>query len=336
MGKNIVLFLLVFVSCLAVSATSADQAETINIAVEFNDHAASAYVARHKGWFRDADLDVRFYNYVTGMALAAALGRGQIHAAYMCLLPAINAKANAGTPIRIVAGTHQYGYGLAVNEAKVKGIKDLEREDVRIGCVQVGSPSDAFLLRIIELYGLEPSRVLKKVQRMAPPMQIAAIKAGMLDAIILPEHWPAIAEQAGFKTLLTAEDVWPGMQGSVLAVMDQLIKTRPDAVRKLVAITFRATRWIEENPHQAAELMAAELQVAGENFFPVELAKPVSQLLVTPETMLRSMERLKYTNGVELAAVQEQIDFARRHGYIRQPLNASDMVDLSFLHEAPR
>ncbi len=334
--QSVVLSLLVFECCLAASASRAGQADSISIAVEFSDHAASAYVARHKGWFRDADLEVRCYNYVTGLSLAAGLGRGEIQAAYMCLLPAINAKANAGTPIRIVAGTHRFGYGLTVNEAKVKRIKDLERDDVRIGCVQVGSPADALLLRIIESYGLERSRVLKKVQRMAMPMQIAAIKAGMLDASVMPEHWPAVAEQAGFKTLLTAEDVWPGMQGSVLVVMDELARTRPDVVRKLVEITMQATHWIEKNPREAAQLMAAELQVVGANFFPVELAEPVSQLLVTPEMMLRSMARLNYTTAIDPNAVQEQIDFAFRHGYIRQQLKRSDILDLSFLHEGSR
>ncbi|MDY6830890.1 MAG: ABC transporter substrate-binding protein, partial [Thermodesulfobacteriota bacterium] len=61
------------------------------MAVEFMDHAAAAFVAREKGWFAEAGLDVTAYeSYATGMALAAALARGDIDAAFICLVPAVN------------------------------------------------------------------------------------------------------------------------------------------------------------------------------------------------------------------------------------------------------
>ena len=92
------------------SSLAARDGKAIGMAVEFMDHAAAAYVARDKGWFRDQVLRLSAYeSYVTGMALAAALARGDIQAAYMCLVPALNCYANAGVPIRIVAGTHRYG-----------------------------------------------------------------------------------------------------------------------------------------------------------------------------------------------------------------------------------
>jgi len=166
----------------------------INIAVEFTDHAASAYVALHKGWFAKEGIKPVFYNYITGMSLAAALGRGEIQAAYMCLMPAINAYANAKIPIKVVTGLHKYGYGLAVNPAKIKTVKDLEKSDIRIGAVQAGGPVDATLLKTIEKYSLDRNKVMSRVQRMNPPQQIMAIRAGKLDASFAPEHWPVMAE----------------------------------------------------------------------------------------------------------------------------------------------
>src|SRR4030042_4566465 len=84
----------------------------IGMAVEFMDHAACAYISQNKGWFEEEGLNLTSYeSYVTGMALASALARGDIQVAYMCLIPAINVYANAKVPIKIVAGTHKYGYG---------------------------------------------------------------------------------------------------------------------------------------------------------------------------------------------------------------------------------
>lgn len=79
------------------------------MAVEFMDHAACAYISQDKGWFEEEGLNLTSYeSYVTGMALASALARGDIRVAYMCLIPAINVYANAKVPIKIVAGTHKY------------------------------------------------------------------------------------------------------------------------------------------------------------------------------------------------------------------------------------
>jgi hypothetical protein len=95
----------------------------IGLAVEFMNHAAAAYISQDKGWFEAEGLDLSAYtSYVTGMALASALGRGDIQVAYMCLVPAINAYANAGVPIKIVAGTHKYGYALVADPRTVAGV----------------------------------------------------------------------------------------------------------------------------------------------------------------------------------------------------------------------
>ncbi len=329
--KYLKMFCLAFtLVCLTNSAAFAKEYFPINIAVEFTDHAASAYIAQHKGWFEEEGLKPTFYSYVTGMSLAAALGRGDIKAAYMCLLPAINAYANAKVPIKVVTGLHKHGYALTVNPDRIKTVKELERADIRIGAVQIGGPVDAVLLKTIEKYGLDRSKVLNRIQRMNPPVQIMAIRMGKLDASFTPEHWPALAEEAGFKVLIRSQDVWPQMQGSVLIVKDELIKNHPDIVRKLAKITAKATGWIKDNPGEAASIMAEQLRVAGEKVFPVEAAKTAAQLIITPRTVHRSMKRLDYTIDIDPGTIQESIDFAAQNGYIRNGFSARDILDLRF------
>lgn len=332
--KGLNMFCIVMVAvCILAFPVYGKEAFPINIAVEFTDHAASAYIAQHKGWFEEEGIKPTFFSYITGMSLAAALGKGDIKAAYICLLPAINARANAGVSVKIVAGTHKQGYGLAVNGDKVKTVKDLEKPDVRIGAVQVGGPADATLLKTIENYGLDKSKIVGKVQRMNPPTQIMAIRAGKLDASFVPEHWPAMAEDAGFKMLLSSQDVWPGMQGSVLIVKEEMIQNNPEIVKKLVRITEKATAWIKQHKEEAASVMAAQLRVADENIFPTEAAQTAAKLNITPALVRRSMDRLEYNTAIDSKAVQEAIDFAVHQGYIRTALRAGDFLDLRFLNE---
>ncbi len=304
----------------------------IGMAVEFNDHAACAYIAQEKGYFAEKGLNISAYeNYVTGTALAAALSRGDIQAAYICLAPAINTYANAGVAFKIVAGSHKYGYGLAVDPQKITTIKDLEKDGMRIGCVQSGSAADVMFQKILDNYGLDKQAISNNVRKMNPPKQLLAVKSGQLDAVCIPEQWATMAEDFGFEMMLTARDVWPNMQGSVLIVKDELINNHPDIVEKLVEVTKKATDWAVDNPGEASEIVASQLQATGDTVFPTEVADTAKQLEITPAVMLRSMERLEYSTEIDPTTIQDMIDYMLSLEYIKSGFNASDIIDLSFL-----
>jgi len=304
----------------------------IGMAVEFMDHAACAYISQDKGWFEEEGINFTSYeSYVTGMALASALARGDIQVAYICLVPAINVYANAKVPIKIVAGTHKYGYGLVVNPDKIKSIKDLERSDMRIGCVREGGAVDVLLHKTIDKYNLDEGKILSNIQRMNPSKQVLAIKIGQLDAAFLPEQWATMAEEFGIKMLLMSQEIWPEMQGSVLVVKEELIRDHPEVVEKLVKISQKATDWINQHPQEAAEVVVRQLQEAGGNLFPVEIANKATKADITPEVLLRSMNRLEYTTDIDLAVIQEAIDYVSLLGYIKSSFKSEDILDLSFI-----
>jgi len=303
----------------------------IGMAVEFNAHSACAYISQDKGWFEQEGLKLTSYeSYATGMALASALARGDVEVAYICLVPAINAYANAGVPIRIVAGTHKYGYGLVVNPDKIKDVTDLEKPGIRLGCIREGGTVDVLMHKMIDKYHLDAGKVLANVQRMDPSKQVLAIKMGQLDAGFLPEHWATMAEGFGFRMLLMSQDVWPEMQGSVLLVKDDLINSHPEVVRKLVEVTKRATEWSNQYPQEAAEVMARQLQ-ATESKIPSDAPEGIAKLETTSELLLKSMSRLEYTTDIEPKEVQATIDYIAGLGYIKGSFNADDILDLRFL-----
>ena len=309
-----------------------DSEGRIGMAVEFMNHAAAAYVAQDKGWYEAQGLNLTSYkSYVTGMALASALARGDIQVAYMCLVPAINAYANARVPVKIVAGTHKYGYALVANPEVVTRVEDLVKDGVRTGCVREGGAVDALLNRTIDKYRLDRWQVLGKVRRMNPPRMLIAIKTGQLDAAFLPEQWASMAEDLGFQVLLTAQDVWPGMQGSVLVVKEELIRESPELVQKLVAINDDATRWINEHPEEAANTLARMLSATGTKVMPANVATLTAKLEMSSAMMLRSMNRLEYSTAISVNDVQEAIEHAVKLGYIKESFPAEEIVDTRFM-----
>lgn len=307
--------------------------KSIRIAVEFTTHSACAHIANQKGWYKEEGLNVTSYeNYVTGMALAAALSRGDIDAAYICLIPAINARANAGVPIKIVAGIHKYGYGFVVNPDKVETIDDLKKPGIRIGCAREGSPVDALLHKMLEKYHLDKKQILGKIRRMNPPKLLLALKMGQLDAAFICEQFPSMAEESGLKVFLTAEDLWPDMQGSVLVVREEFLKEHPDLVERLVKVTERATQFINEHPEEASEIVVEGLQFSGKKIFPVKAIGAASKFVITPLPILRSLtSRLVNTTAIDPREIQKAIDVCAELGYLKKTFNAEDFTDLRFI-----
>ncbi|MEW6079115.1 MAG: ABC transporter substrate-binding protein [Thermodesulfobacteriota bacterium] len=308
---------------------------SINMAVEFMDHAAVAFIARDQDWFTAAGLNIKtFESFESGMALAAALARDDVQVAYLCLVPAINACVNAGVSMKIVAGTHQYGYGLAVDRRRIKTVKDMEKSGVRIGCVQEGGAVDVLMRKIIDIHRLDPDRVLKNVKRMPPAKQLLAIKTGQLDAVMLPEQWLTMAESSGYEVLVTAQDVWPQMQGSVLAVKDELIRDHPETVKILFDLLARGNTLIRNEPGQAAEIVARQMRLSKDGMSQDEKIIGSDQTAVSPEILERSMKRMEFTADISPEEVQNTIDYMARLGYLKKKVPAEDILDLRFIqHE---
>ncbi len=320
------------ITCGLIPATASGW--SITMAVEFVSHAACAHIAREKGWFKKEGLNVStFDNYITGLALAGALSRGGIDAAYMCAIPAIVAYANGGVRIKIVCGTHRYGYGLIVNQEKIKTVQDLMRDDVRIACPREGSPTDAVMHKMIDKYHLDAKKLSKKALRMPPPMVLFAMKAGQVDAGFCCEQFPSMGVEAGFKELASARDLWPDMQGSVLVVTDDLIKRHPEIVGKLVKVTKKATEFIYLHPDDASRITAEALTVAGRKVFPFKIAGVLHGLTITPQAVKRSLfKQMECTTDIDIKMVQQEIDYISHLGYIKR-FDAHDILDLRWIHE---
>ncbi len=304
----------------------------VKVAVEFNTHASSFYVAKRVGLLEKNRVHVSSYDsYITGMALAASLRKG-IDAAYMCLIPAVLAYANGGVRIKVVCGTHLYGYGLIVNPRVISGLKDLEKKGVKIGCPREGSPNDCLLHRLAEKRGLDEKKVFSNVVRMPPPTAYLALRAGRIDAAFLPEPFPSLAVHEGFRKLVDARDLWVGMQGSVLVVKDELLRKSPLQVKGLVKGTVEAISWIKGNIREASKIVSTFLSVEGGRVFPMFFRRKVFS--IPPFVVETSLTKgMVCTAFVDPDRVQEEIDYLYHLGYIERPFDCREMLFLKWCRE---
>ena len=273
--------------------------ETLNMAVELNDHAASAYIAKSRGDYTRYSIEVDlFEQYDTGMALAAALARGDINVGYICVIPAIISYAR-GIPIKIVSLTHQYGYEL-VSKQVIKSVQELDGK--KVACPKEGSSANFVMKLVEEQYGVKFNVLGTK-----PLVAMSALSNGSVDAVFIPEHYASILVSQGFKILLRAQDVFSEMPGSCIVVKTDIIETKPAVVKELIKLNIAETNFINKNQKEAAKILSGYLN--------------------TDETIIEnSMKNITYTNGLNVNNIQFVIDKLAEWGCIDERFDAEDAI----------
>ncbi len=107
------------------------------------------------------------------------------------------------------------------------------------------------------------------------------------------------------------------MPGSVLIVRRALLETKYEIVEKLIEITKRGVKFINENRKLVAKIIVEELS----NAYPLDveptLVEEASRML-SPSLMLESMKNLNYTSELDLDTINQYVEFLYKLGYIEK------------------
>jgi len=149
---------LVLGAFLYASLRSERRSYSVSMAVELNDHSATAWVALRKGWFEEEGLNVTdLTTFQSGLEVATAMARGDVQVAWVCLGPALMMNSS-GVPIKILAMTHLNGYAI-VARPEITNVSQLSGKPVATS--GPGTPTWLLLHMVIEKYNLSGVRVMK-------------------------------------------------------------------------------------------------------------------------------------------------------------------------------
>jgi len=329
MFKKITLHLIIFLAITQAQANTSEN-RTLNFAVEYTSHATSFYYAEAKDLFANENLNVNDVKvYVSGAAVATAFVKEHFDVAYMCLVPAIITYANGGVPIKIIAGTHLDGYGVVANSKKIKSLKDLENEGVKIGVGAMGTVSSFIQEVIIEKANLDPNKARKNFVQMNSSKQIMALKAGIVDAIVLPEHFVSLAASLdGMEILANSSELWKDLQGSVIVVSEKMLNESPEIVEKIKKVNREAIDAINADNTEASVIVAQNLNIHQDRI-KHQTKSPDIDLTVTPQIAKSSIENLILTDTILPEAVQEVIDKMFQYGFIQNSFDASEILAIN-------
>jgi sulfonate transport system substrate-binding protein len=288
---------------------------------------AQALVGLAKGEFqKEFSLPVDFVPRVfnSGPSAIEALLADAIDLTYVGPSPAINGFVRSqGKALRVISGAASGG-AVFVKRAGVSLGRKEDYAGKRFAAPQIGNSQDISLRSYLNDLGYLPKEKGGNVEvlPLANPDILMLFLRKEIDGAWVPEPWGAILVQRGNGSVLIDErDLWPDRKfaTAVLVASKRILDERPDWVRRFLKLHVKLTRWVQENPEEAKQLINREITRL--------TRKPM------PEKILEeAFSRFEVTSDPIPSSLVTFFQRARRLNYIRRG-DIEGLCDLRYLDE---
>jgi len=207
-------------------------------------------LAKGKGYFAEAGLDVSFAVGRGGVDVAKMVGAGNAPLGGIVADGPIMVRGN-GVPVKIVAVFGGKGFmQLVVREdSGISKPADLKGKTITVMSYQ--DTTFYALLGLLASVGLNQNDV--NIQSVGPTGVWEFVATGKSAGMAGVPDWIPPVQAAGVKVkVMPTDEFFPHMAQGI-AASDQLIKERPEMVRKFVRAALRGMKDIMDDPDQAAD-----------------------------------------------------------------------------------
>lgn len=284
-----------------------------------NAEFAGVLLAKDRGWYAEAGLDVSVRGWETGISVTDDVrdGKAQIGLAEADQL--IRARA-AGAPLKAIATQFQKSPRCYISK-KAHGIDTVEElVGKRIGASDIENP--IVLNIMLDYHGFS----LDDVTLVETGWDIQALLDDEVDVFpaFLTSEPLLLKEQGHAVNVIPAYQHGYDFYSGVYFVHEALIQDQPDVIERFLEVTFRGWRAAFRDPEAAARVIVERYYPEGSLHQQTEELKLYQALatLGVGEDLLGMMGDLIWRRG---------IDILRRYGQIDHTMPASDLFTIEFL-----
>jgi len=236
------------------SATTEEKLSGKPFQIGYNQWIGSVgvFLAKEKGYFKDAGLDVQMKQFAGPADSVPPLIGGQLDAALTTADTAIllSQQANQNPVKNVFITDTSAGADAVVAQGNIKTLKDLKGKTV---AATKGQCNELLLLKGLRSAGLSDKDVT--ITNMDADAAGAAVVAKKVPAAVTWEPWITKARNAGAKVIYSTSDA-PNLILDVVTVSQKTMTEKPADVRALVAACVKGNEYAIKNPQEAAKVAA--------------------------------------------------------------------------------
>jgi ABC-type nitrate/sulfonate/bicarbonate transport system substrate-binding protein len=260
--------------------------------------AVTAFVvARERGFYRQEGLDVQLVVMPSALGTQALLG-GNVKfstAGGAGLLPILR-----GAPVRFMFTTFSRPMFWLYARSDIRSVENLKGK--KVGVSSLGSGPDSLLREILKKHGMEGGRDVAIMPVGSGTARFFALQAGSVDAAMLSIPANLMAQDGGFRQLVSFIDQeWIELQGTV-NVTDQLLASDPVLVEKFIRGTLKGFIHFRDMRAQTIAILSRFLKTPEESSAKIyDLMRPslTQDGIVSKEVQRKSLEHVVERAGLK-------------------------------------
>jgi len=270
-------------------------------------------MAQKNGLFKDEALEAEIIRMNPNVAITA-LATGDVD--YCQLFGAVVGAAIAGLPVRIVAGFLDNWPMTLIAQPELKALKDLKGKT--LGISSFGATPDVAARMMIKQAGIDADKEIKILALGSDAARLMALKQRVVDVVVISPPADTQMEKQGYRILARAYELF-SFPYLGLGTHTRKIKDKPDEIRRVIKATIRANRFIRDNRDEAVRALIA-------------WGKVEREFAYASYDALRNL--FNADGAVPEDGLKLVIEQARRNAKVIREIMPSEVVDLTFLHEA--
>ena len=316
------------VSC-AIGATAIraqGQLTPLTITMEFTPQGCHGpfYLARQKGWFKEAGIDLTIKDGKGSVVTLSLVGAGQSDLGF-CTLPTLAIARSKGVPVKAIANiSHKNSYGLILK--KGSGLKVPQDFKGKRIVYTTGSIEALLFGAFMATAGLSASDA--KLLGFDPSAKVSAIIGGQTDAAIapVPFYLGLLEGKQNIEGILFA-DFGQRMIDYGIAVSEDGLRRNTPVLRSFIAVMSRAYQYVLDGhvDEASAALVAARPEVGMDVQTASNMFRAAISHIYSPTSMGKPVGYQSPTDWEDTIQTLIQI------GLVPNTVRATDMYDPSFV-----
>ena len=238
---------IILIGCFVGRAETADR---VRIGVSnYNISNLTVGVAQTRDFFKQEGIDVEIVRMNPNVA-TMALVSGDVD--YTTLIGSVIGANLKGAKLKMIACSQDRTPLAFVAKPEFKSVKDLKGKTIAVG--SYGSTPDIVARMVVKHFGLDPESDIKVLALGTDGARLAALKEGVVDAIIVAPPVDFEGQKMGFNILNRAGDIfrfpYNGLGTSV-----KKISENQDEVKRVLRALIRANRYIRQNKEGTVQVL---------------------------------------------------------------------------------
>jgi ABC-type nitrate/sulfonate/bicarbonate transport system substrate-binding protein len=285
---------------------------TIAHSVQLSATIAPLLYGIHRGFFRDENIDLEYRMLRTDIGVKAIINNeiDYLYSAGTAIRASIR-----GLPIRALSYDLERLPHFLMGRPGVKSANDLRGKI--IGVSSFGASGDVAARACLRSMGIDLKKDVTIVSMGSDAIRYNAIKAGSVEAIIMPLPRNILLKKEGFAELCYAGGIFKGAVSGVVATTDR-IRNKPDQARAVLRGMLKTSRSLKKDRGDFVDFLVSRVKLER------DVAEETATVLIDGQTK----------NGIiEENDLQAVIDAERQLMQFDKPVKVSDVADYSLVRD---